>query len=156
MRWTTSARRGRNVRVIFLDTNVLAYEQGGEHDLRAPCKALLKAVSRHELEATTTPEAIQEFAHVHARRRGRSVSSTAARHFATLLAPLRLSEPEHLETGLELWARYEDLGCFDAVLAAVALDSKHATIVSADRAFAQIPGLHHVYPDAEGLASLGL
>lgn len=156
MRWTTSAKLEKSALVIFLDTNVLAYEQGGDHALRAPCKAIFKAIADHDLDAATTPEVIQEFAHIHARRRGREVASAAARHFAALLTPLRLTEPEHLNAGLALWAEHEDLGCFDAILAAVALDSKYATVVSADRAFAAVPGLHHVYPDAEGLASLGL
>lgn len=142
--------------MIFLDTNVLAYEQGGEHELRGPCKAILEAVAKQALQAATTPEVIQEFAHIHARRRNRETAATAAAHFSKLLAPLRITEPEHLEVGLALWAKHEQLGCFDAVFAAVALDSKYATVVSADRAFASIPGLHYVYPDADGVASLGI
>lgn len=144
------------MRVIFLDTNILAYEQGGEHELRVPSKIIAKAIADGDLAATTTPEVIQEFAHIHARRRGRTPAARAARHFAALLAPLSLTEPEHLRAGLELWATHEDLGCFDAVLAAVALDSTDATVVSADRAFAAVHGLHHVFPDGAGIASLGL
>ena len=102
----------------------------------------------------TTPEAIQEFAHIYALRRGRRAAVQRATEYAVLLAPLRLSEPEHLEAGLQLWVDNEQLGAFDAVLAAVALDTKYATIVSADRAFASVPGLTHVFPDDDGVASL--
>lgn len=46
------------------------------------------------------------------------------------------------------------LGAFDAVLCAVALESGADAPVSADRAFAAVPGLHHVVPDADGVAQL--
>src|SRR5699024_11846251 len=70
------------------------------------------------------------FRSVRARRHPRADSMRLAAAFADLLGPLRCSEEEHLTTGLELWSRYESLGAFGAVLAAVALDSKYATLVS--------------------------
>lgn len=140
--------------MLTIDTNVLMYKSGGDHPLKAPCTRLISLIAEGELEAMTTPEAIQEFAYLYARRRGRHAAVQRATEYAELLAPLRLSEPEHLAAGLQLWADNEALGAFDAVLAAVALDTKYATIVSADRAFASVPGLTHVYPDDEGIASL--
>jgi predicted nucleic acid-binding protein len=115
---------------------------------------IVAAITSGDLPAMTTPEVIQEFAHVRGRRSGRIIAASFAHDFATMLAPLRMTEAEHLETGIELWREHEELGAFDAVLAAVALDTKYATIVSADRAFAAVPGLNHVYPDAEGVRSL--
>ncbi|WP_333908534.1 type II toxin-antitoxin system VapC family toxin [Solicola gregarius] len=140
--------------MIFIDTTVLVYAVGGEHHYKRTCLEVLDHVSTNRVQATTTPEAIQEFAHVHARRRPRHDAMTLANRFAQLLGPLRCSEEEHLSDGLEFWTRYESLGAFDAVLAAVALDSKYATLVSADKAFSQIPGLHHVLPDDDGIADL--
>ena len=140
--------------VIFIDTTVLVYAVGGEHHYKGTCLEILDHVSSDRLQATTTPEAIQEFAHVHARRRPRPDAMNLATRFSELLGPLRCSEEDHLTEGLELWTRHESLGAFDAVLAAVALDSKHAALVSADKAFAQVPGLHHVLPDADGIVDL--
>ncbi|MGH3358642.1 MAG: type II toxin-antitoxin system VapC family toxin, partial [Nocardioidaceae bacterium] len=140
--------------VIFLDTVVLVYAVGEPHPYRESCRDLLTRVSTGQVAATTTPEVIQEFAHVRGRRRPRADASSLSLRFAELLAPLRLTEQEHLRDGLELWASSEHLGAFDAVLAAVALDSKYKTLVSADRGFAGVPGLDHVFPDAEGVASL--
>ena len=140
--------------MLTIDTNVLMYKSGGDHRLKAPCTQILALIAEGQLEATTTPEAIQEFAHIFARRRGRRAAVERATEYAVLLAPLRLSEPEHLEAGLQLWADNEQLGAFDAVLAAVALDTQSATIVSADRAFASVPGITHVFPDDAGVASL--
>lgn len=140
--------------MLTIDTNILMYDAGDDHPLRAPCQQIIRLIADGDLEAMTTPEAIQEFAHIYARRRGRRAAVQRATEYAELLAPLRLSEPEHLESGLQLWADNEELGAFDAILAAVALDTKYATIVSADRAFASVPGLTHVYPDHHGVASL--
>lgn len=140
--------------MIFIDTSVLVYAAGGEHSYRQPCQKIVDLIGDGSLIATTTPEVIQEFAHVHARRRERSPALRVAQDFAELLAPLRCSEEEHLIDGLELWTRYDSLGAFDAVLAAVALDSRYATLVSADKAFTHVPGLHHVVPDADGIADL--
>ncbi len=55
---------------------------------------------------------------------------------------------------LELWARHPQLGCFDAVLAAVAAATARGVIVSADAAFAAVGGLNHVLPDAASIDRL--
>lgn len=140
--------------MIFLDTTVLMYAVGTTHTYREPCRELVRQIRDGRLSATTTVEAIQEFAHVFARRRRRADAAAAASDFADLLTPLRLTESDHLRHGLKLWAAQERLGAFDAVLAAVALDTKYRIMVSADRAFAGVPGLDHVLPDADGVASL--
>lgn len=140
--------------MLTIDTNILLYKSGAEHPLKAPCTRVLDLVADGTFEAMTTPEAIQEFAHVYARRRGRQAAVERAIEYAALLAPLRSSELEHLEVGLQLWADNEQLDAFDSVLAAVALDTKYSTVVSADRAFASVPGITHVFPDDDGIASL--
>lgn len=142
------------MRVLTIDTNILMYKSGDDHPLKEPCTRIISLISDGTLSAMTTPEVIQEFAHIYARRRGRDAAKQRAVEYAILLSPLRVSEPEHLEVGLGLWADNEQMGAFDAILAAVALDTKYATVVSADRAFATIPGITHVFPDAEGIASL--
>ena len=58
---------------------------------------------------------------------------------------------DDLGRGLELFRRHDDLGAFDAVLAAVARHREHLTaVVSADRAFRGIPGLVHLDPADPG------
>lgn len=154
MRWRRSAHHVKSAPVLLIDTNVLMYASGPEHPLREPSVRIITLIGERRLEATSTTEAIQEFAHIFARRRGRLASRQQSMTYAALLAPLRVAEQEHLEAGLRLWADNEQLGAFDAVLAAVALDTKYATIVSADRAFASVTGLNHVFPDDDGVASL--
>jgi uncharacterized protein len=140
--------------LIVLDTTVLAYAAGFDHPLRERCSRIVGAATTGAIRATTTVEVIQEFAHVHARRRDRAVAARAARDYAELLAPLVVVERADLERGLELWAETPALGAFDAVLAAVARDRGADALVSADSTFATVADLRHVDPAGPELDEL--
>jgi predicted nucleic acid-binding protein len=140
--------------VILLDTTALVYAKGSEHPFREPCRELISAVAEGRLEATTTVEAIQEFAHVRAQRRGRTDAAALAGDYADLLSPLISATADHLLRGLKLFEQAPALGAFDAVLAAIALDCGADALVSVDAAFSTISGLRHVVPDAGGVATL--
>ncbi len=126
--------------MMLLDTTVLVYAVGGDHPLAGPARGLVERIRAGDVRAHTTPEVIQEFAHVRARRRSRDDAYEVAQAFATLLSPLQLIGPNHLEAGLALWRTTASLGSFDAVLASAAM-SLDAELVSADNAFASVPGL---------------
>lgn len=140
--------------MILVDTTVLVYAVGSEHAHREPCRRLVEAIRSGGLRATTTVEVIQEFAHVRARRRGRTDARQISCAYADLLAPLLTTTEAQLRAGLELWGRHRRLGSFDAVLAAAALDVGATAVVSSDRSFRQVNGLAHVVPDAGGVARL--
>lgn len=140
--------------MIVLDTTVLVYAVGTEHSFREPCRALVTAIADGDIEATTTVEVIQEFAHVRARRRDRKDAAGLARDFAELLSPLLLVEDTDLREGLRLFGEGEGFGLFDTVLAAAAYASGADALVSADSGFAMIPGIRHVLPDQGGVAGL--
>jgi predicted nucleic acid-binding protein len=140
--------------VIVLDTTVLVYAVGTDHPLREPCRALVRAVAEGRVEATTTPEVIQEFVHVRARRRGRADAAARGREWARLLGPLLAPGEAELALGLELFERHEDLGAFDAILASAAKLSGADALVSADRAFASVPAIAHIDPGGPALARL--
>jgi predicted nucleic acid-binding protein len=140
--------------VIVLDTTVLVYAKGADHPLRDPCRRLIAAVTERTLQATTTVEVIQEFVHVRARRRGRADAVALGSDYSELLSPLLTITGEQLRHGLSIFERTEDLGAFDAILAAAALDAGAQALVSADKAFASLPVLAHVTPDELGVATL--
>jgi len=129
--------------VIVLDTTVLVYAVGDKQNLREPARALVQAVARGRLHATTTLETIQEFVHVRARRRDRRDAATLGRAYAALLSPLLQPSEQDLAEGLRLFERHETLGAFDAVLAA-ALSAEAESLVSADRSFGVVRGLPFV------------
>jgi len=140
--------------VIVLDTTVLVYAMGADHALRDPARRLIAAVSERELEATTTVEAIEEFVHVRARRRGRSDAAALGNDYADLLSPLLTVTAADLTRGLLMFERSEHLGGFDAVLAAAAIGAGAQALVSADGAFSGVAALRHVVPDEQGVAAL--
>lgn len=140
--------------MIVLDTTVLVYAKGADHELREPCRSLLEAVAAGDLEATTSVEAIQEFVHVRARRRGRTEAAALGRDCAELLGPLLAVSGSELRAGLTLFEAVDRLGAFDAVLAAAAIAIGAEALVSADRGFSSVPGIVHVVPDASGIAGL--
>lgn len=140
--------------MILLDTTVLVYAVGAEHPLREPCRALIRAISAREIEATTTAEVVQEFAHVRARRRDRAEAATLAADYVALLAPLAEVSAATLGEGLRLFAGAERIGALDAVLAALAKGPSITALVSADRAFQELDGVPHVFPDGAGVERL--
>lgn len=143
--------------MILLDTTILVYAVGDEHQLREPCRALVGAIGDGRIPATTTVEAIQEFTHVRSRRRTRADAASLARSYSDLLAPLTVVEVEDLLRGLETYEQHPSLGAFDAVLAAVVERRTHLrAIVSADGAFADLEGVPWLDPgDPDFLERLG-
>jgi uncharacterized protein len=132
--------------VIVLDTTVFVYAVGTEHPLREPSRRLVHALTQGRVHATTTPEVIQEFCHVRARRRGRRDAAALARDYVRLLTPLLTSDPGHVTDAVTLFERHEGLDAFDALLAATAVAAAPEALVSADPAFRAVPRLRHVAP----------
>ena len=139
--------------MIVLDTTILAYAVGDEHPFREPCRRLLAAHADERIEATTTVEVIQKFAHIRARRRTRPDAIHVARQYAAAFS-LLVTTPEDLDRGLGLFEHHPALGAFDAVLAAVAMNRRAQALVSADRAFASISGLLWMDPASPEMARL--
>jgi hypothetical protein len=140
--------------VIVLDTTVLVYAVGTEHPLREPCRRIVGAITDGSVAATTSVEVVQEFAHVAAHRTDCRQVATAARRYATLLAPLLISSSDDLDQALALYERHRSLGAFDALLAATAIRSDAAALVSADRSFGVVRGLRWVDPAGAEVESL--
>ena len=139
--------------MIVLDTTVLAYAVGEEHPLRDPCRRLLQAHAEGHLVATTTVEVIQEFTHISARRRTRPEAVRLAHRYMAAFS-LLVTTSDDLDRGLDLFREYPALGAFDAVLAAVAIDRRADALISADRAFAAVPGLTLIDPATPAMRRL--
>ncbi|GAA0340240.1 type II toxin-antitoxin system VapC family toxin [Actinoallomurus spadix] len=140
--------------MIVLDTTVLVYAVGADHELRSSCRDLVQAIADGEIRATTTVEVIREFTHVRARRRTREDAAELARDYIELLSPLLIVEEPDLREGLRLYTEGTRLGAFDAVLAAAAHSVGAEALISADAAFSSIASLNHVFPDKKGIASI--
>src|SRR5712692_6654561 len=76
--------QGGREEVIVIDTTILSFAVGTDHPFRDPTRRLVSAIAARRVEATTTPEVIQEFAHVRARRRDRADAVAVAQRYAEL------------------------------------------------------------------------
>jgi uncharacterized protein len=139
--------------LVVVDTAVLIYAVGDEHQLREPCRRLIEANTFGRIEAGTTFEVIQEFAHVRSHRRPRADAATLARNAMHNLSLITVGLDD-LDLGLTLFEHLPRLGSFDAVLAAVALNRHAEALVSADLAFGDVPGLRWVDPATPALDDL--
>jgi predicted nucleic acid-binding protein len=140
--------------VIVLDTTVLVYAVGPSTSSGSPAAACWAAVGRVADPATTTTQVVQEFAHVRARAESRDDAAALATAYIDLLSPLLPTDEAALRAGLAVFRERGRLGAFDAVLGAAATAAGAAAVVSADAAFADLPGVRHVRPDAAGVAAL--
>lgn len=140
--------------MIILDTSVLVYAVGSDHPLTRPCERLVEAIRAGRVRATTTPEVIQEFAHVRSRRRSRHDAAVLGHAYVDLLSPLIVVESEDVVRGLRLFERHSHLDAFDAVLAAVAIERQAEALLSGDRAYGAVRGVPYVDPATPALDEL--
>lgn len=140
--------------MIVVDTTILLYAVGKEHPLAEPSRRLLSAAHDGRLQATTIVEAIQEFAHVYARRRERRDAARMARDYAQGLSPLIPIGGAELDAALSLFERHPELGAFDALVAAAAIAHDAEALVSADADFAVVPRLRLVRPGTPAFEEL--
>ncbi|MCC6222395.1 MAG: type II toxin-antitoxin system VapC family toxin [Thermoleophilia bacterium] len=140
--------------MILLDTSVLLYAVGDEHALQEPCRRIVDRIGDGALQATTAVGVIQEFMHVYAIRRSRRAAAASARRYTALLGPLAEAGEHDLALAVDLFEARPGLQAFDALLAATALNSRAEALVTADRAFAGIPGLVVLDPRSPELETL--
>jgi len=138
--------------VILLDTNVLVYALGTEHPLRDTSRRAVEAAVT--VRVTTALVVIQEFLHVFGLARPRRIAADAARSYATAFEPLLAPDADDLGLAVELYERHARLEASDALLAATALNREVGALVTADRAFADVPGLRVFDPRAPELAAM--
>lgn len=137
---------------MILDTSVLSYSVGGLHPLREPCRKVLQAQIEGRIDGATTVEVLQEFTHTQARRRTRQDAAALARD---CMASLRLLQttPEDLRRGLTIFEQHPDLGVFDSMVAAVAMNVGAQALISTDHGFGSVSGLRWLDPGAPDFES---
>ena len=91
--------------MLVLDTSVLVYASGADHPLREPAVRLLRDVVASRVSATTTPEVLQQYAHVRARHRDRADAFAQAERFAELPGPLTVVNTRDVLEGLRIWSQ---------------------------------------------------
>jgi predicted nucleic acid-binding protein len=131
---------------VFLDTAVLIYAAGSAHPLREPCRRLLRRVADGELEAVTSAEVIQEILHRYTRIGRPDTGAALARASLDLLAPVLPLTHALMRRLPDLVERYPDHGARDLVHVATCLHEGIREIISPDRGFDAVDGIHRIDP----------
>ena len=130
--------------MLVVDTNVFVYAVGNADPLRGRAQILVEAVERGDVRVTTTPEGVQEFLHLRASRGERPAAVDQAHDVMQMCSPLLEANGADVEHALALFSQHRRLDAFDCLLAAAAMRSDATGLVSADRGFREVPGLHWI------------
>ena len=134
---------------VFVDSNVALYAAGRESGQREPCRRVLRAVGRGEVDAWTNVQVLQEVLHrcLQAARREQPEALGAFDDFAALF-PGRIVpvEPDDLARARELASDRPALPAADLVHLATMERHEITAIVTVDRHFDRIPGIERLEP----------
>lgn len=135
---------------VLVDANVFIYALGADHPYRDPCRDVVAALARREIQAETSVEILQEVVHVRRRRNGARDAAARAREILAWDLPVHELGVDDLERALKLIESDGSLPVRDAVHAAVALNREIDAVLSTDRDFDRIDGLARVDPADAG------
>lgn len=126
---------------IFLDANVPLYTIGNDNDFRQSCLQILAAAAQPSIIAVTDAEVIQEIAYQTTGRGRRAAGLYLAERFMALMAHILPVDAGDMAAALSLLKDAEGLTPRDAVHLAVMRHHGITQIITADRHFAEVPGL---------------
>jgi len=130
----------------FFDSNIFLYAMGSEHPEKAPCRKLLELVAKREMEAVTSSEVLQEVLYVRLRRGDRIHAIDSVRSIHELMGGTLPVTSADILDACEILGQHPGLDTRDAVHAAVAKRNAIAMIVSIDKGFDGLKGLHRLTP----------
>ncbi|MDR0626887.1 MAG: type II toxin-antitoxin system VapC family toxin [Bifidobacteriaceae bacterium] len=130
---------------VFVDSPVLLYAIGGEHPLRAPSRAIVRAATDGRIELHASIEAVQEVLFHRMRRGGREEAIRAAADYLDLVVCHPLNEAVMRRSLLVVTS--SQIRGRDALHAATALAAGFNEIITSDADFADVPGLTAISPD---------
>lgn len=129
---------------VFLDTAVLMYAAGAEHELRQPSQEIVRRVAAGDLEAVVSAEVIKEILHRFVAIRRTDLGARIARDALDLFDPVLPITHAVMHRMPALVERYPTLSARDLVHVATCLEAGIATIVSPDRAFDAVEEIRRV------------
>jgi predicted nucleic acid-binding protein len=131
---------------MFIDANIFLYAIGGPGPHREPCRAVLSAVGRGEIDGVTNSEVLQEILHVRARRLGLNDAVAAVRAAAGLVAEVLPVTRDDVLDACRFLGAYSTLHARDALHVAVMKNAGVALMISVDRDFDAVKGLKRLEP----------
>jgi len=127
---------------FFVDANVIVYA-ATESEYRGACLQILEAVANGDVDGRTSPAVLEEVWYVERSGRVGPLDGLAAQAFAVFTPLVPVTDDAFR---LALSVRKPELGPADRLHVGTCQSSDIDTIVSADSAFAGLPGLRRVDP----------
>lgn len=132
----------------FIDTAVLMYAGGVDHPQRQPCRRILDQIADGTLDAVTSVEVVQEVLHRFVAVRRPDLGLAMAQHALDLFAPTLPVTHAVMRRVPELVRRYPTLAARDVVHVATCRHEGIEEIISPDRGFDAVEGIHRIDPTA--------
>jgi predicted nucleic acid-binding protein len=134
---------------LFIDTNIPMYAGGTPHALREPCQRIIAAVAARRLDAVTDTEVFQEilhrYFHIGERDKGLQIFDQFFRIMAGRILPVADGD---VHQARELSELYHRLSPRDLLHVAIMLRHDIPELLTADRGFEAVDGIHRVDPAA--------
>ncbi len=131
---------------LFVDTSVIMYAAGGEHPLRAPCRAIVDRIGEGELAAATSVAVIQEIIHRYRAIRRADGGIELAVSTLDLFAPVLPITHALMRRVPALAERYPELAARDLVHLATCIHEGIDEIVTTDRGFDAVREIRRIDP----------
>ena len=137
---------------VFIDANVLVYAMI-DTPFSEPCREILTAIARGQLDAATSVLAAEEAWHAE-RRAPLGIPAGSIMTAIGLFDNVLACDVEVVEDAMRMTTLPDSLGTADRIHLATCRANGIDTIVSADDAFDTVAWLTRVRPDAAGVAAL--
>jgi uncharacterized protein len=132
------------VTAVFIDTAVLMYAAGAEHELKAPSQEVVRRVAAGDLEAAISAEVVQEILHRFVAIRRPELGAQLARDALDLFDPVLPMTHAVMSRMPALIERYPALSARDLVHVATCVEAGIGRIVSPDRGFDAVTELERI------------
>ncbi|GBC97436.1 Ribonuclease VapC13 [bacterium HR16] len=134
--------------MFLLDVNVPMYAAGREHPYKEACQSVLRAVTRTQITVAIDTEIVQEILHRYGALGRYTEASTLASDLLTLVPTVYPVTLRDVKLAIELFRQYAPQGVRsrDVIHVAVMLNNGIREIISTDKHFDIIAGIHRVDP----------
>ena len=129
---------------VFVDTAVVMYAAGGEHQLRDPSRRVLSDIAAGRLQGVISAEVIQEILHRFISIRRPDAGEAAATEAMEVFAPVLPITHALMRRVPALVLRYPSLQARDLVHVATCIHEGITEIISPDRAFDDVTELRRI------------
>lgn len=131
---------------FFIDTNIPMHALGSQHPLKQPCIQVLADVGVRPLRTWTNAEVLQELLYRYFALKQQQRAIQATQYFVSIIDSVLPVTHTDIERAMTLLTQLSHLPVPDAIHVATMYAHGLTHIISADKHFANLPGIVRVHP----------